>query len=243
MKENNIIAGFNRINELIEKDSGKIRKIMINRGKPLHPRVLKLINKAKECNVNIQRVEDRYFKRNRLHNEVLCAEISPFSFNDEELLKQEIPDTELIVAIDGINDPHNLGAIIRTAYFMGVRHIVVPKKRVSPLSQTVFSSSAGAITYIQPYRVKSIPGFLKYAKEKGFTIICADAHGDKDLKGYENRGKTVLLFGSEGTGISSEPRKLCDIRYHIKSQTGFESLNLSNSVAIFLYKMLYESDL
>jgi 23S rRNA (guanosine2251-2'-O)-methyltransferase len=243
MKENNIITGFNRIEELIEKESGKIQKIIINRNKPLNQRIIKLINKAKSNNINIQRVEDRYFKRNKLHNEILCAEISPFSFNEEELLKKELSDKEFIIAIDGINDPHNLGAIIRTAYFMGVKDIIVPKKRVSPLSQVVFSSSAGAIAYIKPYRVKSIPGFLKYAKDKGFTVICADAHGDKELKGYKSKGKTVLLFGSEGAGISSEPRKLCDIRYHIKSQTGFESLNLSNSVAIFLYKMLYESDL
>ncbi len=243
MKENNLIKGFNRIEELLEKEPGKIQKIIVNRNKPLNSKIIKLMDKAKKNNINIQRVENRFFKKNGFYNEIICAEILPFSFNNENDLIKNLKNKNLIIAIDGINDPHNLGAIIRTAYFMGVKDIVVPKKRIAPLSQTVFSSSAGAISYIKPYRVKSISGFLKQAKESGFFIVCADVGGNTDLKKYKKRDKTVLLFGSEGFGISSEPLKLCDVKYSIKSPTGFESLNLSNTVAIFLYKMIYEADL
>ncbi len=243
MEENNIVSGFNRIEELIEKDPGKIQKLIINRRRQLNSRVLNLMERAKMKNINIQRVDERYFKKNRIKKELIWAENSPFTSATDENLKKYIPKQRIIIAIDGINDPHNLGAVIRTAYFMGVKDIVVPKKRVAPLSKIVFSSSAGALSYIRPYRVKNIPGFLRYAKDNGFTIVCADAHGDRDLKEYEPVEKTVILFGSEGSGISSEPRKLCDIRYLINSKTGFESLNLSNSVAIFLYKAVYESNL
>ena len=159
MRENNLIAGFNRISELIRKEPGKIQKLIINRNKPFNPKILKLIDEAKRLNINTQRVEEKYFKKNKFYNEIVCAEISPFSFKSEELLRETIKNKDIIIAIDGINDPHNLGAIIRTAYFMGVEDIVVPRKRVAPLSQVVFTASAGAVSIFNLIGLKVSPDF------------------------------------------------------------------------------------
>jgi len=232
----NYIYGINSVRELLETDPGKIHKIIIENLKNINPRILDIVKKARSKNIKVQRLKKRHFSKKFPSSRGIAAEVNIVSFKTQKQLMSVLKDEKTIIAFDGINDPHNLGAIIRTSYFFGVKTIVLPRKRCAPMSPVVSRSSAGAVNYIQPYRVKSIPFFLKQAKKNSFRIICADSNAKENITKLKTGLRDIIVFGSEGKGLSSEPRKYCDEAYKIDSQTNFDSLNLSNSVAVFLFK-------
>ncbi len=229
-----VIKGINSVNELLKNSPGKIHKIIIKNERKLNPRIFDIIKRAKKFGINVQRVKPAFFSKYK-NSQGVIAEVNIITFGKEEELKERLSKENLILAFDGIQDPRNLGAIIRSSHFFGISTIVLPSKRITVISEAVSKTSAGAIAYIQPFRVKSIPYFLKNAKEHGFKIVCAESRGAIPLEKMEKRGKFILLFGSEDKGISSEPKKQCDYSVKIESPTNFESLNLSVSVSIFLY--------
>jgi len=237
-----IIKGINPVYEFIKKSPQKIHKIIIKNDKKLNSKVFEIIKEAKKFNIHIQRVRQSFFSKYK-NSQGIIAEVNLVSLKSEEELLKKLEDTHLIITFDGIQDPRNLGAVIRSAWFFGIDTIVLPSKRVTAIGDAVSKSSAGAITYVQPYRVKSIPSFLRLAKDKGFKIVCAESNGSESIKNFKKAGKFVLLFGSEDKGISSEPKKYCDFSVKIESPTNFESLNLSVSVSIFLYEFTNESNI
>ena len=229
-----IVKGINPVSELLKNSPKKIHKIIIKNERKLNHRILDIIKRAKKSGINIQRVKPSFFSKHP-NSQGIIAEVNIISFRDEKELEKSLEKEVLILTFDGIQDPRNLGAIIRSSHFFGVNTIVLPSKRTTALSEAVSKTSAGAISYIQPFRVKSISSFLKRAKEKGFKIICAESRGAISLNKVKKTGKYILVFGSEDKGISSEPKKYCDFSVKIVSPTSFESLNLSVSVSIFLY--------
>ncbi len=230
-----IIKGINSVYEFLKKSPDKVHKIIIKNEKKLNSRIFEVLKLAKKEGINVQRVGGSFFLKFK-KSQGIIAEVNIIAYKSEKELDTALKEKELILAFDGIQDPRNLGAIIRSAYFFGVDTIVLPKKRITAISEVVSKTSSGALSYVQPYRVKSIPYFLKKAKDYGFKIVCAESKGGVDLRDVNKDGKFVLLFGSEDRGISSEPKKLCDFSVKITSPTNFESLNLSVSVSIFLFE-------
>ena len=156
----------------------------------------------------------------------------------EEILAaaRERGEAPLVVVCDEISDPHNLGAIIRTAECAGAHGVVIPKRRSAGLTAVVAKTSAGAVSYLPVARVPNIPALLAELKEAGLWVFGAAAEGEQTLYEADLRGPVALVIGSEGDGMSRLARERCDVLVRIPMAGHISSLNASAAAAILLYE-------
>ncbi|OGP90069.1 MAG: 23S rRNA (guanosine(2251)-2'-O)-methyltransferase RlmB, partial [Deltaproteobacteria bacterium RBG_19FT_COMBO_43_11] len=144
----------------------------------------------------------------------------------------------LILVLDSVMDPQNLGAIIRSAYCLGANGVVIPEDRAAPVTAAVYKASAGSIHQIPVARVINLVRTIEYFKGKGFWIFGADVHGEKNLKEMDFNCHVVLVLGGEARGIRPLIRKTCDFLMTIPMVGCFDSLNVSVSAGIIQYEIL-----
>lgn len=152
--------------------------------------------------------------------------------------KQEAP---FIIILDSIEDPHNLGAILRTANIAGVHGIIIPKRRAVGLTATVAKTSAGAIEYTPVARVTNIARTIDELKQKGLWITCADMDGETMYK-LDLKGPLAIVIGGEGLGVSKLVKEKCDFIAKIPMKGDIASLNASVATAILVYEALRQRD-
>ena len=150
-------------------------------------------------------------------------------------LAKEKGEPPFLVLLDGIEDPHNLGAIIRTAEAAGVHGIIIPKRRSASLNYTVGKTSAGALEYMKVARVANLAATLDELKEKGLWVYGADM-GGQDVRSTNLDGAAVLVIGSEGDGMSRIVREKCDFIISLKMKGQINSLNASVAGGILMYE-------
>ena len=157
----------------------------------------------------------------------------------EDILKaaEENGEPPFIFLLDGIEDPHNLGAIIRTANLCGAHGVIIPKRRAVGLTATVAKTSAGALNYTPVAKVTNLTATIKELKEQGIWFVCADMGGtqmyDLDLK-----GPIGLVIGSEGEGVSKLVRENCDYVASIPMKGDIDSLNASVAAGVLAYEIV-----
>jgi 23S rRNA (guanosine2251-2'-O)-methyltransferase len=154
----------------------------------------------------------------------------------QQLKKRE--KTPLLMILDGIEDPHNLGSILRTADASGVDAIIIPKRRAVGLTQVVAKSSAGAIEYVPVCRVTNLSQTIEELKENGFWIIGTDASAKLDYRQGDYTSATALVMGSEGKGISRLVRENCDTLVGLPMMGKVTSLNASVAASLLMYEVL-----
>lgn len=142
-----------------------------------------------------------------------------------------------VIILDGIEDPHNLGAIIRTANLAGAHGVIIPKRRAAGLTPTVVKASAGAINYTPVAKVTNITGTIKELKEKGMWFVCADIAGEQ-MYDLNLTGPIGLVIGSEGDGVSELVRKNCDMSASIPMSGDIDSLNASVAAGVLAYEIV-----
>ena len=142
----------------------------------------------------------------------------------------------LLVVCDEISDPHNLGAILRTAECAGAHGVIIPKRRSAGLTAVVAKTSAGAVSYIPVARVANIPSLLKELKKQGIWVFGAAADGTTDLYGADLKGPAAIVIGSEGSGMTRLVSESCDFLVSIPMKGRISSLNASAAAAILLYE-------
>ena len=142
----------------------------------------------------------------------------------------------LHVVLDGVEDPHNLGAIIRTAHAAGAAAVVIPERRAAGLTETVGRASAGALAYMPVVRVVNINRTLDELKERGYWIYGLDERGDELYNQVKWASPAVLVFGAEGHGLHEQVRKKCDVLVRIPMAGEIASLNVSVAAGIVLFK-------
>ena len=147
-----------------------------------------------------------------------------------------------IIICDEIEDPHNLGAIIRTAEAAGADGIIIPKRRSAALNETVFKTSAGAASWLPVARVANIPAAIDILKENGVWIYGTDASGE-DYTNSDMRGSTALVIGSEGFGIGRLVREKCDFLLKLPMCGKITSLNASVAAGIFMYEAVRQREM
>ena len=147
----------------------------------------------------------------------------------------EVP---FLVLLDGIEDVHNLGAIIRTAECAGAHAILVPKRRSAPLNETVGKTSAGAIEYMPIVPIGNSVQLLNRLKKRGFWVIGADMDGETDYFHSSLTEPIVLVIGSEGKGISRLVKETCDVLVQIPMFGHINSLNASVAAALLMYEVV-----
>ena len=156
------------------------------------------------------------------------------SYEYKEL--EDLIDGDLLILLDGIEDPHNLGAIMRTAECVGASGIVIPKRRNVGLTDTVAKTSAGAIEHLPCARVTNMASTIEKLKEYGFWICAADMDG-QELWDCDLGGKLAIVIGNEGSGVSRLVKEKCDFTISIPMVGKITSLNASNAAAVLMYEV------
>ena len=149
---------------------------------------------------------------------------------------REKGEAPLLVVCDEISDPHNLGAIIRTAYCAGAHGVIIPKRRSAGLTSVVAKTSAGAVSYLPVARVPNLPALLKELKGQGVWVFGTAAGGTTDLYHVDLKGPAAIVIGSEGEGMSRLVEENCDFLVSIPMKGGLNSLNAGAAAAILLYE-------
>jgi len=143
---------------------------------------------------------------------------------------------ELIVVLDGVEDPHNLGAIIRTAHAAGAGAIIIPERRAASLTDVAAKAAAGALEHLPVVRVTNVNRALEDLKKRGFWIYGLDERGDKTYNEVDFATPTALVLGGEGKGLHEQVRKHCDILVRIPMSGKISSLNVSVAAGVVLFE-------
>ena len=233
------IEGRNAVLELLE--SGKdINKIFVEKGEK-HGSIHKIIAIAKERRIIIVEKEKRQMQemaQNQNYQGVIAI-VPPFEYCEiEDILeeaenKNEVP---IVLILDGIEDPHILGSIIRTAETAGVHGIIIPKRRAAAVNSTVAKTSAGAVEYMKIARVTNISDAIDKLKRAGLWICGTDISTEKYYYNQDLTGPIGIVIGNEGNGMSEKVRKNCDFLVKIPMKGKVTSLNASVSTGIVVYE-------
>ena len=164
----------------------------------------------------------------------VVAEVDPYSYADSGALLGRAGS--LIVALDQVQDPRNLGAICRSAEFAGAAGVVVPERRSAEVTATVCKAAAGAVEHLELARVRNLADWLAEAKEAGFWVWGADAEADAPPWGVDLSGSTVLVLGGEGKGIRPRVASACDGLVALPQAGKVDSLNVSAAATALLFE-------
>ena len=239
------VEGRNSVLELLE--SGKdINKIFVAKGEK-QGSINKIIGKAKDSKVVLVETDKRKLDEMSQtgNHQGVIAIIPPFEYCDvDDILNvaKEKNEDPFVIILDGIEDPHNLGAIIRTAETAGAHGVIIPKRRAVGVNSTVNKSSAGAVEYMKVARVNNITETMNYLKEKGLWIIGTDMDTDKYYYNQNMTGPIAIVIGSEGFGMSRLVKENCDILVKIPMNGKITSLNASVSAGIVMYEIVKQKN-
>ena len=235
------IEGRNSVLELLE--SGKdINKIYIAKGER-HGSINKIIAKAKENKVVIAEMEkEKLNKMAQTNNpQGVIAIVPPFDYASvDDILNEAKSKNEkaFILILDGIEDPHNLGSIIRTAETAGVHGIIIPKRRSAQVNSTVNKTSAGATNFMKIARVNNINETIEYLKNNDIWIYGTDGEAREMYYDEDMTGNVAIVIGSEGFGMSRLVKENCDFLLKIPMKGKITSLNASVSAGIIMYEVV-----
>ena len=238
---NDQVEGRNSVLELLE--SGKdINKIFIEKGNK-HGSINKIIAKAKERKIVITELEKTKFNKMVQTNnpQGIIAIVPPFDYctvYDIINLAKQKNENPFILILDGIEDPHNLGSIIRTAETAGVHGVIIPKRRAASVNSTVNKVSAGAVEHMKIARVNNINETINTLKKEGIWICGTDMDTNKYYYNQDLTGPLAIVIGSEGYGMSRLVKENCDFLVKIPMQGQITSLNASVSAGIVIYEAL-----
>ena len=242
---NDQVEGRNSVLELLE--SGKdINKLYIADGEK-HGSIHKIIALAKERKVVINKV-DKYkldkMSQTENHQGVIAI-VPPYEYCDvDDILELAKSKNEkaFILILDGIEDPHNLGSIIRTAETAGVHGIIIPKRRAAAVNSTVSKVSAGAVEHMKIARVNNINETIKYLKENDIWVCGTDMNTDTYYYEQDYKMPIAIVIGSEGFGMSRLVKENCDFLVKIPMKGKITSLNASVSAGIVMYEVVKQRE-
>lgn len=236
-----VLVGRNAVTEALKSGRG-INKLWIASG-DREGSVAEIAALAKERGIVVQYVERAKIEAlagAHRHQGVL-AYVAPVPYAElEDILKaaEEKGEAPFLVLLDELEDPHNLGALLRTADATGVHGILIPKRRSVSLNATVAKTSAGAVEYVPVARIGNIAQTLKKLKEKGFWVAGADMDGEKAYYEADLTGPLVLVVGSEGKGMSRLTKEACDFIVRMPMVGRINSLNASVAGSILMYESM-----
>lgn len=234
-----IIEGRNAVNEALRAGTN-IDKIFIARGET-DAALGHIASTARGKGIVVVESDRRKLdgmSRTHAHQGVIAvAAIREYAEVDDILnAAKEKGEHPLIVVCDEISDPHNLGAIIRTAECAGAHGVIIPKRRSAGLTAIVGKTSAGAVSHVLVARVPNLTALLGELKEAGVWVFGADADGDRTLYEADLKGPAAIVIGSEGSGMGRLVSETCDFIVRIPMAGKMSSLNASASAAILLYE-------
>lgn len=238
-KREDVIAGRNPVTEALR--SGRAIDTLLVAKNAASGAVVGIVAKAREKGITVKEVDSRkldFLCAGENHQGIAAlAAVKEYSTIDDIFaLAEERGEPPFVAVLDEIEDPHNLGAIIRTAECAGVHGIIIPKRRSAGLSYAVGKASAGAVEYVPVARVTNIPAAIDQLKEKGLWIFGADMDGTEYTK-CNFEGPVALVIGNEGKGIGKLVRQKCDVIVSLPMKGKINSLNASVAAGILMYQI------
>ncbi len=235
------VYGIHPVEELLCSQQRPIRQVWVQKGAK-NSRLKIIINEAKKKSINLRFEERSRMDRlvqGALHQGVvaLCAEKATITLNQLLEIPAEFKEDPFFLILDHVEDPGNLGAVIRTAAAAGVHGLILPDRRTAPLGATVFKRSAGALERVPVVRVTNLVRAIEVLKEKGIWVVGASADAGKHYTDADLSGPVALVIGGE-RGIRRLVGEKCDLRVSIPMREGSESLNLSVAASLMIYEIM-----
>ena len=234
-----IIEGRNAVAEALRAGT-PLDKVFLLKGEVDLP-LRQLANQARQQGAVLAEV-DRHkldaMSRTHAHQGIIAVAAVREYASVEDLLQaaRDRGEPPLLVVCDELSDPHNLGAVIRTAECAGAHGVIIPKRRSAGLTAVVAKTSAGAVSHLPVARVANLPSLLKQLKKEGLWIFGAAADGPVSLYEADLKGPAAIVIGSEGSGVSRLVAETCDVLVRIPMKGKLNSLNASAAAAILLYE-------
>ena len=234
-----VIVGRNPVAEAL-RSGREIDKLLVAHGS-LNGSTRALVAKCRERKIPVKEVAVQkldFMSGGASHQGIALIVASHGYCSVEDILQyaEEKQEAPFIIVCDGIEDPHNLGAIIRTAEASGVHGVIIPERRSASLNAVVAKSAAGALEYMRIARVTNITTCLEELKSKGIWVYAADMDG-QDWCSIDYSGACALVIGSEGRGISQLVKKNCDVAVSMPMFGTINSLNASVAAGILMYEI------
>jgi len=234
-----IIIGKNPVMEALQSGRSVNKVIISNQLNKKTEREIR--NAVKNANTILQKAPiQRIDQLSKGRHQGIIAYVSAYEYSTVQAIlnrateKEELP---FIIILDEIEDPHNLGAILRTADATGVHGVIIPKRRAVGLTETVAKTSAGAIEHIPVARVTNIANTIDQLKENNIWIVGTDEEGTQDYRTLDGETALALVIGNEGKGISRLVKDKCDWMIHIPMKGSIPSLNASVATSLLMYEI------
>jgi 23S rRNA (guanosine2251-2'-O)-methyltransferase len=236
------LTGIHAVREALEAGRA-LERVLIARGRQ-DTRVEKIVQLARAQNVPVRFEERAQLDRladTKDHQGVVAVTASRPAATLEEILARAKADSKqkgLIVLLDGIEDPHNLGAIIRTTLAAGAHGVVIPERRAAGLTDTVARSSAGALAHLPVAKVTNLVRTMEELKEAGYWLVGLDERANQNYTEADYTSPVAIVMGSEGKGLHELTRKRCDFVVSLPTTGPVKSLNVSVAAGVVLFEAL-----
>jgi 23S rRNA (guanosine2251-2'-O)-methyltransferase len=241
MNRSEHVYGLHAVRALLERHAARVRRVLLARGRE-DARATALEQLSRAARIAVERVPAEAIERlvGAVVHQGVIAEIEPLPpWREEELLAAVAAARDpLVLALDGVQDPHNLGACLRTADACGVLAVVVPKDRAATLNATARKVAAGAAETTPVATVTNLARTLKLLKDAGLWVVGADGGAEQAAAEIDLTGPRVLVMGAEGTGLRELTRRHCDWLARLPNLGAVESLNVSVATGMLLYEAL-----
>jgi 23S rRNA (guanosine2251-2'-O)-methyltransferase len=241
--ESDLAFGFHAIQSLLDHEATAIERVWIDSARN-DSRTLSILEQARQLGVRVQRVPKEKLVelagKDARHQGVIARirQVQTHGESDIDLLLAQIDGLPLILVLDGIQDPHNLGACLRTAAAVGVHAVILPKDKSAPLNATVRKVASGALESLQIIQVTNLARALERIKAAGVWVIGTAGEAESDLYQGNFNLPVAIVMGSEGKGLRKRTRDLCDSLVRIPIADNMESLNVSVATGVCLYEVI-----
>jgi 23S rRNA (guanosine2251-2'-O)-methyltransferase len=231
-----IIFGINPVVESLKANPANVEGISMKKGQ--HTGALgKVSGLARKHNIRIAYVDQATLNKlseNGVHQGVV-ATVSEFEYAEFDDFLETLDRDSRVVVLDSVQDPRNLGAIVRTAVASGAAGVIIPERNAATMTASAIKTSAGAAAHAKVVRVTNLTRTLEKLMEKGLWAVAVEADAEKTIFDLSIKGGYVLVFGSEGKGVRRLVRETCDEAVQIPMKSEISSLNVSVAVGITLY--------
>ena len=245
MKGTETIYGMHAVRVMLERHPERVHSVRIAEGRD-DPRVRVIDELARRHQRPVQRVEVHALKRllGDVAHQGVAADITPLPpwTEDELLAALQSASAPLLLALDGVQDPHNLGACLRSADACGALAVIVPRDRAAQVTPTVRKVAVGAAETTPVVAVTNLVRTLRLLKHAGLWVVGADAAGDKSAHQADLKGPVVLVLGAEGSGLRHLTRQNCDFLVRLPQLGAVESLNVSVAAGMLLYEAVRQRE-
>jgi 23S rRNA (guanosine2251-2'-O)-methyltransferase len=233
------VYGVLPVLEALRSGGRRIERIVIADG-ARHERLREVIEAARRHNIPVRREPRAGLDRmsGEANHQGVLAVAAAVGYADETALLSKVTAQTLFVLLDGVEDPHNLGAIIRSAECAGATAVIIPERRAAHLTDAVAKTSAGAVEYLPVARVTNLASFIEQLKKQNVWVVGVESSGKMPYTEYDYAGALALVFGGEGQGLHRLVRERCDVLVSIPMHGRITSLNVSVAVGVVLFEAM-----